>query len=140
MAQMVFVKDSGYGTTRFMSQPVLEMETNELNKHLFKYRRSLELETKLGLKPCFILTSHKDMKIPDLTYQFTGGANLVVPAKNYFLFDREMSVAFFNMITNLKSLEDKHEPSIILGNSKQVILWSTTSSELAKFQMELSKS
>lgn len=113
--------DSGYGGAGYMREPVFKIVTDELKKRLSQYRRSVEAETHTDRSLCYNFTGHKSIKIPDLTYQFTGGTKMVVSAENYFLFIREISIACFDMLTDTtKRLEFTSGPSIILGNSPQV--------------------
>ncbi|RVX06085.1 probable aspartyl protease At4g16563 [Vitis vinifera] len=113
--------DSGYGGAGYMTGPVFKIVTNELKKQMSKYRRSLEAETQTGLTPCYNFTGHKSIKIPPLIYQFRGGANMVVPGKNYFGISPQESLACFLMDTNgTNALEITPDPSIILGNSQHV--------------------
>ncbi|MHA4899885.1 hypothetical protein, partial [Enterococcus faecium] len=78
-----------------MTGPVFKTVTNELKRQMSKYKRSREAETATGFTPCYNYTGHKSMEVPDLIYQFTGGATMVVPGKNYFVFIPEASVACF---------------------------------------------
>ncbi|KAJ9695003.1 hypothetical protein PVL29_010477 [Vitis rotundifolia] len=115
--------DSGFAYG-YMTGPVFKIVTNELKKQMSKYRRSLEAETQSGLTPCFNFTGHKSLEIPDLIYQFRGGANMVVPGMNYLLMARlETSiVACFPMVTDAgnNTMEFTPGPSIFLGNSQHV--------------------
>ena len=113
--------DSGFAYG-YMTRPVFKIVTNELNKQMSKYRRSLELENLSGFTPCYNFTGHKSIKIPDLIYQFSGGANMVVPGKNYFMFFPEISFACFPFVTDAgtNTLEFTPGPSIILGNHQHV--------------------
>ncbi|XP_034694603.1 probable aspartyl protease At4g16563 [Vitis riparia] len=113
--------DSGFAYG-YMTLPVFKIVTNELKKQMFKYRRSLELETQTGVTPCYNFTGHKSIKIPDLIYQFRGGANMVVPGMNYFLLFPEASLGCFPVTTDspTNNLEFTPGPSIILGNYQQV--------------------
>ena len=113
--------DSGFAYG-YMTLPVFKIVTNELKKQMSKYRRSLEAETQSGLTPCYNFTGHKSIKIPDLIYQFTGGANMVVPGMNYFLLFSEASLGCFPVTTDspTNNLEFTPGPSIILGNYQQV--------------------
>ncbi|KAJ9695001.1 hypothetical protein PVL29_010475 [Vitis rotundifolia] len=113
--------DSGFAYG-YMTRPVFKIVTNELQKQMSKYRRSLELEALSGFTPCYNFTGHKSIKIPDLIYQFRGGANMVVPGKNYFVFIPEISLACFPVVTDAgtSTLEFTPGPSVILGNYQQV--------------------
>ena len=107
-----------------MAKPVLEIARNELKKQLIKYRGSRVSETDSGLSLCYDFTGHKYMKIPDLTFQFTGGAHLAVPGWNHFVFDDKKRIACFYMTTDTNKTTASESaqsfPSIILGNYAQV--------------------
>ena len=108
-----------------MARPVYKIVTGELKRQMSRYRRSQEAEEAVQFGPCFNFTGHKSIKIPDLTYQFTGGINMVVAGESNFLFiggeDDETSIACFYMTTHItQSLEFTPGPSIILGNSQHV--------------------
>ncbi|XP_034694879.1 probable aspartyl protease At4g16563 [Vitis riparia] len=113
--------DSGFAYG-YMTGPVFKKVTNELKKQMSKYRRSLEAEAEIGVTPCYNFTGHKSIKIPDLIYQFRGGATMVVPGKNYFVLIPEISLACFPLTTDAGTytLEFTPGPSIILGNSQHV--------------------
>ncbi|KAL6337045.1 hypothetical protein AAG906_036359 [Vitis piasezkii] len=113
--------DSGFAYG-YMTGPVFKKVTNELKKQMSKYRRSLEAEAEIGVTPCYNFTGHKSIKIPDLIYQFRGGATMVVPGKNYFVLIHEISLACFPLTTDAgtNTLEFTPGPSIILGNSQHV--------------------
>ncbi|RVX06042.1 putative aspartyl protease [Vitis vinifera] len=113
--------DSGFAYG-YMTGPVFKKVTNELKKRMSKYRRSLEAEAEIGVTPCYNFTGQKSIKIPDLIYQFRGGATMVVPGKNYFVLIPEISLACFPLTTDAgtNTLEFTPGPSIILGNSQHV--------------------
>ena len=114
------VIDSGFWVG-YMSGPVFKLATNELKRQMSKYRRSLEAETQYGVTPCYNFTGHKSIKIPDLIYHFTGGATMVVPGKNYFGVEPEISLACFFIITDgSNTLDATPDASIFLGNSQHV--------------------
>ena len=112
--------DSGYAYG-YMTIQVYKIVTNELKRQMSKYSRFYEGENQTGYSPCYNFTGHKSIEIPNLVYQFTSGASMVVPAKNYFLLDDEMTFACFPLDTDgTKTLEATPGPSVILGNSQQV--------------------
>ncbi|GMI96699.1 hypothetical protein like AT3G52500 [Hibiscus trionum] len=113
------IVDSG-STFTFMERPVFELVSKEFEKQMGNYSRAREVETMSGLAPCFNISGYKSVKFPELTFQFKGGAKMVLPLANYFSFVGDDKVVCLMVITdNVVDQGSQGGPAIILGSFQQ---------------------
>ncbi|KVI08337.1 probable aspartyl protease At4g16563 [Cynara cardunculus var. scolymus] len=110
--------DSGT-TFTFMDNHVYDLVAKEFENQMSKYKRSGEMESKSGLRPCFDI-GDKPVKIPALMFHFKGGAKLSLPLADYFSFMGESDVVCMTIVSSESIGSDTRiGPSIILGNYQQ---------------------
>ena len=65
---------------------------------------------------CFNVSGEKSLVYPELSFQFEGGAKMVLPLKNYFLLDSNLGVACFSSVEgNEASVGLNGGPMISIG-------------------------
>ncbi|KAL3642705.1 hypothetical protein CASFOL_013520 [Castilleja foliolosa] len=113
------IVDSGTTVTQ-MEKPVFDLVFKELKRQVGNnYSRASNIEQEIGLKPCYnVGVDHKNKpQLPQLTFYFQGGVEMVLPLPNYFTYvDNDSSVVCMT-IQNYGELE--RGPAIILGNYQQ---------------------
>ncbi|KAE8680548.1 hypothetical protein F3Y22_tig00111378pilonHSYRG00004 [Hibiscus syriacus] len=98
----------------------LVRDRTELEKQMGNYSRAGEVENMSGLSPCFNISGHKSINVPELTFQFKGGAKMVLPLTNYFSFVGNDKVVCLMVITDKVVDQGSHGgPAIILGSFQQ---------------------
>ncbi|KAK8685643.1 hypothetical protein V6N13_041642 [Hibiscus sabdariffa] len=113
------IVDSG-STFTFMERPVFELVSKEFEKQMGNYSRAREVENISGLAPCFNISGYKSVEAPELTFQFKGGAKMVLPLTNYFSFVGDDNVVCLTVITdNVITQGSQGGPAIILGSFQQ---------------------
>ncbi|XP_062167816.1 probable aspartyl protease At4g16563 [Alnus glutinosa] len=113
------VVDSGT-TFTFMESPVFEPVAREFETQMANYSRALDVEARSGLRPCFNIANQKTVNIPDLTFEFKGGAKLALPFVNYFALAGNVSVVCLTLITDSGVGPGMASgPAIIFGNFQQ---------------------
>ncbi|XP_027083058.1 probable aspartyl protease At4g16563 [Coffea eugenioides] len=109
------IVDSG-STLTFMSSPVFEVVAGEFIKQVKLYRRAENIESLTGLRPCFNLSGHDSIVLPELKFSFKGGAEMKLPLANYFSFVGGNEVLCLTMVTDNIGPALTTGPSIILGS------------------------
>lgn len=113
------IVDSG-STFVYMNKAVFEAVSDAFSEQVKGYERAAEVEDATGLKPCFDITGHKDLRIPEMELHFKGGAEMVLPLENYFFVvdDDKRSVLCLTVVTDntLLGPDLTNGPSVILGN------------------------
>ncbi|OMO68511.1 Peptidase A1 [Corchorus olitorius] len=113
------IVDSG-STFTFMERPVYEPVAKEFEKQMGNYSRAKDVESKSGLGPCFNISGHKSVNVPELIFKFKGGAKMALPLANYFSFVGEDDVVCLMIVTDNVVGQGVHGgPAIILGNFQQ---------------------
>ncbi|GJN25974.1 hypothetical protein PR202_gb13864 [Eleusine coracana subsp. coracana] len=97
-----------------------------------RYNRSREVEHALGLRPCFAIPrGGPKMELPELSFQFKGGAQMLLPLENYFVVagithlqkeeekDEEEEAICLAVITDIANGPVGGGPAIILGSFQQ---------------------
>ncbi|XVE61411.1 hypothetical protein DITRI_Ditri06bG0037600 [Diplodiscus trichospermus] len=113
------IVDSG-STFTFMERPVFELVSKEFQKQMGNYSRAREVEKISGLAPCFNISGHKSIKVPELIFRFKGGAEMALPLANYFSFVGDDKVVCLMVVTdNVVGQGVRGGPAIILGNFQQ---------------------
>ncbi|KAL2511028.1 Eukaryotic aspartyl protease family protein [Abeliophyllum distichum] len=113
------IVDSG-STFTYMNQAVFDLVTNTFVEQLKGYERARNVESLTGSMPCFDISRHKTVAMPELKLHFKGGAEMALPLENYFISvnDNEVVVTCLAIVTSkmLPGQEITGGPSIILGN------------------------
>ncbi|XP_057807400.1 probable aspartyl protease At4g16563 [Salvia miltiorrhiza] len=113
------IVDSG-STFVYMNKAVFEAVSDAFSEQVTEYERAAEVEGATGLKPCFDITGHKDVRIPEMELHFKGGAKMMLPLDNYFFVvdDDKRSVLCLTVVTDdtLLGPDLVTGPSLILGN------------------------
>lgn len=116
------IVDSG-STFTFMEKPVFELVAKEFEKQMGNYTRAKDIENRSGLNLCFDVSGEKKKKkvtLPELTFQFKGGAKMALPQANYFSFVDSPSVVCLTIVSDdVTSPARAGGPAIILGNYQQ---------------------
>lgn len=113
------IVDSG-STFTFMERPVFEVVSKEFEKQMGNYRRVREIENRSGLAPCFNTSGYTSIEIPELSFQFKGGAKMALPLVNYFSFVGDDKVACLMIVSDNVVGQGSHSgPAIILGSFQQ---------------------
>ncbi|KAL8517649.1 hypothetical protein ACS0TY_015763 [Phlomoides rotata] len=113
------IVDSGT-TFTFVENRVHELIALEFEKHVGKnYNRAREMEARSGLRPCFDVWGKETIELPQLTFHFKGGAEMVLPLGDYFSFVDESVICMTVITRNSTAGEVGPGPAIILGNYQQ---------------------
>ncbi|GLT94779.1 hypothetical protein SLE2022_125020 [Rubroshorea leprosula] len=113
------IVDSG-STFTFMEKPVFEPVAQELEKQMANYSRAAAIEKLSGLRPCFNISGKESGPIPELIFQFKGGAKMTLPLENYFAIVADKSVVCLTIITDSGiGSQISSGPAIILGSFQQ---------------------
>ncbi|KAI9122228.1 hypothetical protein K1719_006917 [Acacia pycnantha] len=113
------IVDSG-STFTFMERPVFDLVAQEFGRQMGNYSRARDVETRSGLTPCYVISSEKSESFPELTFQFKGGANMVLPPKNYFSLVGKSGAACLTIVSDsVAGPAVAGGPAIILGNYQQ---------------------
>lgn len=109
------IVDSG-STFTFLTYPVYEMVISEIINQAKHYPRAKNIESITGLTPCFNLSGHQNVLLPEMKFHFKGGAEMKLPLPNYFSLVGDKEVACLTMVTDGFGQIQTTGPSIILGN------------------------
>ncbi|CAN4099034.1 unnamed protein product [Withania somnifera] len=110
------IVDSGT-TFTYMNRGVLEPVLNAFVKQVKVIPRTESIEILTGLRPCYNISRHKTVSLPELKLHYKGGAEMALPLANYFSIAGETDVICLTMITDSAfGPELSTGPSIILGN------------------------
>ncbi|XP_009800751.1 putative aspartyl protease At4g16563 [Nicotiana tabacum] len=110
------IVDSGT-TFTYMNRGVFEPLLNAFVNQVKGISRTEGIEKLTGLRPCFNISSHKTVFLPELKFHFKGGLEMALPLANYFSIAGENDVICLTMITDsVLGPELSTGPSIILGN------------------------
>ncbi|OAY40772.1 probable aspartyl protease At4g16563 [Manihot esculenta] len=107
------IVDSG-STFTFMEGPVFELVAKAFKKKMANYTIATKVQNQTGLRPCFDISGEKSVEVPELIFQFKGGAKMQLPLANYFAFV-DSSVVCLTIISGRGGAG----PAIILGNFQQ---------------------
>ncbi|GFZ20243.1 eukaryotic aspartyl protease family protein [Actinidia rufa] len=111
------IVDSG-STFTYMSRSVFEPVMSEFVTQLKKYKRASDVEIDTGIGPCFDVSGGGKLELPELKLHFKGGAELVPPPENYFVFAGKTGAVCLAVVTDdgFGAAASSVGPSIILGN------------------------
>lgn len=113
------IVDSG-STFTFMERPVFDLVAQEFNRQMGNFSRARDVEAQSGLTPCYVIASKKSVHLPELIFQFKGGAKMVLPSKNYFsLVGKSGALCLTIVSDNVIGPALAGGPAIILGNYQQ---------------------
>ncbi|XP_052174364.1 probable aspartyl protease At4g16563 [Diospyros lotus] len=112
--------DSGT-TFTFMEKKVFEVVAQEFTKQMANYSRATDVEKKTGLRPCYKFSEEKSVKYSELVFHFKGGAEMALPAADYFSIVDGLGAVCLTIVTDddPDAPELAGGPSIILGNYQQ---------------------
>ncbi|GAA0169596.1 aspartic protease [Lithospermum erythrorhizon] len=109
------IVDSGT-TLSYMSYDVFESVLKAFSDQVKYFKRDVEIETQIGLKPCFNISGHEKVSFPDLIFHFKGGAEMKLPLANYFAGVGNDVVCLAMVSSNFYGSDLFNGPSIILGS------------------------
>lgn len=113
------IVDSG-STFTFMEKAVFDPVAEEFEKQMANFSRATTIENRSGLKPCFNISGEESGNIPELIFQFKGGAKITLPPENYFAIIADRSVICLTVVTDgAMSPQLSVGPAIILGSFQQ---------------------
>ncbi|KAJ6756126.1 hypothetical protein OIU79_028525 [Salix purpurea] len=112
------IVDSGT-TFTFMEKPVYELVAKEFEKQMAHYTVATEIQNLTGLRPCFNISGEKSVSVPDLIFQFKGGAKMALPLSNYFSFIDSGVICLTIVSDSVFGPGIGAGPAIILGNYQQ---------------------
>lgn len=113
------VVDSGT-TFTFMEKPVFETVAKAFETQMANFSRAVDIEAQSGLSPCFNIAGHKEVVIPELTFEFKGGARFVFPFENYFALAGHRNAVCLTIFTdNTFGPGLSGGPAIIFGSFQQ---------------------
>ncbi|KAB5519659.1 hypothetical protein DKX38_023978 [Salix brachista] len=112
------IVDSGT-TFTFMEKPVYELVAKEFEKQMAHYTVATEIQNLTGLRPCFNISGEKSVSVPDLIFQFKGGAKMALPLSNYFSFLDSGVICLTIVSDSVFGPGIAAGPAIILGNYQQ---------------------
>ncbi|OMO68520.1 Peptidase A1 [Corchorus olitorius] len=103
----------------FMERTVFKLVTEEFVKQMGNYSRAVDYIT--WFNPCFYISpaDYKRINVPELIFQFKGGAKMKLPMANYFSIVRDdiACVMIYTDINGLLPVESG--PAIVIGNLQQ---------------------
>lgn len=110
------IVDSGT-TFTYMNRGVFEPILSAFVKQVKGIPRTESIEIITGLRPCFNISRHKTVTLPELKFHYKGGAKMTLPLANYFSIAGETDVICLTMVTDSAFGPELFTgPSIILGN------------------------
>ncbi|ESQ45251.1 hypothetical protein EUTSA_v10010339mg [Eutrema salsugineum] len=109
------IVDSGT-TLTFMEQPIFDLVAEEFATQMSNYSREKDLEKTTGIGPCFNISGKGSLTVPDLTFEFKGGAKMKLPTSNYFAFVKSNDNV---CLTVVSADAGGSGPAIILGSFQQ---------------------
>ncbi|KAJ6303879.1 hypothetical protein OIU77_017706 [Salix suchowensis] len=112
------IVDSGT-TFTFMEKPVYEVVAKEFEKQMAHYTVATEIQNLTGLRPCYNISGEKSVSLPDLIFQFKGGAQMALPSSNYFSFLDSGVICLTIVSDSIFGPGIGAGPAIILGNYQQ---------------------
>lgn len=113
------IVDSGSSFT-FMERSIFDLVSREIEGQMGNYSRAKDVEAQSGLSPCYVISGHKSVVFPELTFQFKGGAKMTLPLTNYFSLIGKLGVACLTVVSD-DGVDSAVSggPAIILGNYQQ---------------------
>ncbi|KAF2323814.1 hypothetical protein GH714_042399 [Hevea brasiliensis] len=115
------IVDSG-STFTFMEGPVFELVAKAFEKKMANSTIATEVQNQTGLRPCFNISGEKSVAVPELIFQFKGGAKMQLPLANYFAFV-DFGVVCLTIISDNAAAPGggggRSGPAIILGSFQQ---------------------
>ncbi|XP_055833033.1 probable aspartyl protease At4g16563 [Solanum dulcamara] len=108
------IVDSGT-TFTFLNHGIFVRVMNAFVNQVKGFSRIEKIERLTNLRPCYNVSEHKTVSLPQVKFHFQGGSEMALPLENYFSIVGENDVICLTMVTDSK-LELSTGPSIILGN------------------------
>ncbi|CAN8278964.1 unnamed protein product [Cochlearia groenlandica] len=114
------IVDSG-STFTFMDRPVFDLVAEEFAAQMSNYSRDKDVEKLTGLGPCFNISSKGSVTVPELIFEFKGGAKMELPLSNYFSFVGSRDNVCLTVVSDstISSGGGRSGPAIILGSFQQ---------------------
>lgn len=108
------IVDSGT-TFTFLNHVIFVPVMNAFVNQVKGFSRTEKIERLTNLRPCFNVSGHKIVSLPEMKFHFQGSSEMVLPLANYFSIVGENDVICLTMVSDSR-LELSTGPSIILGN------------------------
>lgn len=70
---------------------------------------------------CYNISGMENVLVPDFTFHFKGGSDMILPVANYFSYFISHDLICLTMISSGGSLETDIGPAIILGNDPTIM-------------------
>uniref|UniRef100_A0A1J3EEU6 Aspartic proteinase nepenthesin-2 n=1 Tax=Noccaea caerulescens TaxID=107243 RepID=A0A1J3EEU6_NOCCA len=114
------IVDSG-STFTFMEQPVFELVAEEFATQMSNYTREKDIEKTTGLGPCFNIAGKGSVTVPELIFEFKGGAKMELPLSNYFSFVGSADNVCLMVVSDktVSPTGGRSGPAIIIGSFQQ---------------------
>ncbi|KAK3032761.1 hypothetical protein RJ639_034910 [Escallonia herrerae] len=111
------IVDSGT-TFTYMAYNVFEPLMTSFINQVKDYKRVESVESQTGLRPCFNVSGHKTVSLPEISFHFKGGAKVALPLANYFSIVGDAEAVCLTIVTEgeLGPAALSGGPTIILGN------------------------
>ncbi|XP_016472645.1 putative aspartyl protease At4g16563 isoform X1 [Nicotiana tabacum] len=91
------IVDSGT-TFTFLNHGIFEPVMSAFVNQVKGFSRIEKIEKLTGLRPCFNVSGHKTVSLPELKFHFKGGAEMALPLANYFSIVEENDVICLTMV------------------------------------------
>ncbi|CAN0879385.1 Aspartic proteinase nepenthesin-2 [Linum grandiflorum] len=117
------IVDSGT-TFTYMERPVYDAVVKEIKTRMSNYTEAKTIQDLTGLGPCFNVSgggdgSGNNVAVPELSFKFKGGAEMKLPATNYFVLADD-GVVCLTIVSDDVVADGGHVgPAIIVGNYQQ---------------------
>lgn len=117
------IVDSG-STLTFMDRALFDPVVAELAAQMGRYKRAKEAEARSGFGLCIDVSGERNVSIPELVFQFKGGAKMDLLVANYFSFigDSGSGALCLTIISGSSPVgpDEAVGPAIIIGNYQQM--------------------
>ncbi|XP_010527023.1 PREDICTED: probable aspartyl protease At4g16563 [Tarenaya hassleriana] len=114
------IVDSG-STFTFLERPVYDLVAKEFETQMGNYSRDTRIEKLTGLGPCFNISGDESVTVPDLVFEFKGGAQMKLPVSNFFSFVGSSDNVCLTVVseTTVNPTGVRSGPAIIVGSFQQ---------------------
>ncbi|XP_052184831.1 probable aspartyl protease At4g16563 [Diospyros lotus] len=110
------VVDSG-STFTYMTRKVFDLVESQFVGLVKDYQRAKEVETEIGLRPCFNISGAGKVALPEIRLHFKGGQEMALPLENYFVLAGRSGAVCLAVVTDgVVGPESSGGPAVILGS------------------------